>query len=126
MKAALLFLFVAGCAGGITLQPSEAHPLAACRISCPYGWLAQPGPQHRCRGDKRWLDDVLITGRATTRGIDGTVLTDVWITKQGDYPVNEVEMMTCEEVKRRVFAALPPDQRGVHPGEPDPLHPEHR
>lgn len=67
--------------------------------------------------------DVSAIGQRTERSIDGVIVNDVWVTRSGDYPKTSVETKRCSEVIREIVQARAVDQRGVHPGEADPLHP---
>lgn len=102
------------------ITPTPSKPINACHISCPDGFFISR--QLKCRSDKRWFEDVLLIGRSTTRNVDGTVGTDVWIARYGregtqDFPVVEVKIGTCSSVIRAIRDARPAEERGHHPGD---------
>lgn len=97
--------------------PTKEHPLSACYISCPERTLIHQ--QHICVG-KRWFQDILIIGQHTVRNEDGTMNMDLWITKAGDYPKQDVEFGTCTMVISGIVNLRDPSKRGQYEGE-DPL-----
>jgi hypothetical protein len=118
----LLVVLLTGCTG-IVMQPTESSPAPVCRISCSSGrWLSRP--QHICVGST-FFEDATATGRIVTRNVDGTVDTDVYTTRSGDFPTEDTVRGTCQSVIQMRVLSREPDQRGVHPGEVDPARPDH-
>jgi hypothetical protein len=121
IRGAVCALLLTGCAGwqGLQFEPSEKNPTNFCAIFCPGSGFISP-IQLICRADKRQMADIRVTGRRTERNVDGTVKSDVWITKEGDYPVNRVARMSCSSFIRAAVASRATEERGKHPGEPEP------
>lgn len=61
----------------------------------------------------------MVKGEHTERGVDGTIVLDVWITDKGDYPKIDVELGTCHSYITRSISMRPASERGQHPGETD-------
>jgi hypothetical protein len=121
MRLAVLAAFLCSCAG-IVLPPSNDHPAAVCRVSCSSGrWLSRP--QHICVGST-FFEDGRATARVTTRNVDGTVDSDSFVTSAGDFDARDTLTATCQSVIQMRVLTRPPNERGVHPGEQDPLHPD--
>lgn len=112
-------ILVTSCAGlGRPRDPKL--PSSGCVVSCPSGFLLRL--QHICAGGRRWFRDVKVYARHTTRGIDGTVVNDVFITDEGDFDVRDVELKPCRwMIKDDCSAAR--DRCGSHPGESLPWQP---
>lgn len=113
-----------GCTSVPLPAPTQAHPVAMCAISCTQGFLFRP--QHICRGGSRLFADFLARGEKTTRSIDGTVVTDVWISESGDYAKADVERGLCSQVIAAIIRNRDPEMRGMHPGEDEqgrPINP---
>lgn len=108
---------------GIVLPPSVEHPAVGCHLSCSSGkWFSRT--QHMCQTGSLFLEDVRITARVTTRGVDGTVLSDTFVTSGGDFATVDTICLPCSTVMMQRTQAREPERRGLHPGERDPLHPE--
>lgn len=97
-------------------EPAPGNYLAGCHISCPGGFMFRP--QHLCRGP-RWFEDVLLKDHVTTRGADGGILSDVYVTNRGDFARQDVELGMCSTVITGIIARRGAEERGVHPGEDD-------
>lgn len=100
--------------------PTKDKPVIGCAISCKNGWLSKP--QKICKGNRRF-QDVVIVGEYVTRGADGSILQNLWVTKSGDFPKDEVEFGSCSSVIARIVQAREPESRGRHPGERFPWDP---
>ena len=100
-----------------TLHVSEAKPIPICIVTCPNGWVFENHTQHLCKGSTKWYTDELAHGRQTERNVDGTVKLDMWLGREGDYPVADTEIGTCASLISRVISLRATEERGQHPGE---------
>lgn len=103
-------------------NPGATIRTPVCVISCPAGWMFRP--QHVCRGGKRLFQDALAKDRQVRRGVDGTVLSDTWVTDNGDYAAMDVEKGSCSTVIARIISSRAIEDRGQHPGEDPQGNPE--
>lgn len=117
--AAIVAALFFACAASAPV-PTREKPALGCAISCKNGWLSRP--QKLCRGT-RWFQDVVIVGEYVTRGADGSILQNLWVTKSGDFPKDEVEFGSCSSVISRIVQMREPESRGRHPGERFPWDP---
>lgn len=96
----MAMILTASCTTVREIHPTKEHPVAACAVSCPYGFALRQ--QHKCRSDRRWFHDVLLTGEYTSRGVDGTISIDTWEAIDGDYDKRDIIIGTCEMFKTRI------------------------
>lgn len=74
--------------------------------------------QHLCAGGgSRFMQDITVFGRRTERNEDGTLKSDVWTAREGDYPVTQVETMSCLSYVEQLRRMRPADENGSFPGE---------
>lgn len=114
MIAMVAALFT-GCASQALLKPTPQHPLNACYLSCPDGYSFRR--QHMCKAGRRWFEDIQLIGENIVRGIDGAIVSAVWITQTGDYDKQDVEIGRCQDVIRQIVDSRAIQERGQHPGE---------
>lgn len=107
-------VLLAACASA-TPVPTRAHPVPGCVVSCPDGYAF--AGSDTCRGGRRWFTDVMVVGRYTNRGVDGSRITDVYTTLEGDFPVSQTKLCSCHSLIRSFLDARDASKVGVHPGE---------
>lgn len=105
---------LSACASVPAPLPTKERPRTFCAVSCPGGWLSRNAKV--CRG-KRWFRDFLANGEYVRRGADGTVLTNVWTSEDGDFDKRDVVQMPCSSYIAQVISSRSPEQRGINPGE---------
>lgn len=117
LAALLSGFFVFGCASVPQPVPTKERPCMWCALSCPGGWMNKNAKV--CRGSM-WFRDITVSGEYTRRGVDGTVLTDVWTSDKGDFDKRDVVRMTCSSYIRQRVQSRDASERGQHPGEVEP------